>query len=127
MIAAGKYVYEIHEDDFVENFFFVKSTATFTETPVIVDGAEMYKAEITMVIAGDDETRIRELERIRRKKWLIRFEDASHTKKIIGHPDGHYASLMVVSREGKTSRPERREIAVIWSATLPEPVATYGF
>jgi hypothetical protein len=125
LIANGKYAVPIIDDDFVENFYFIKGSATFNETPVIVDGAEMYKSEITMLIAGDDESRIRELERIKRKKWLIRFEDASHDKKIIGHPDGQYASMMIVSREGKNQRSDRREIAVIWTATLPEPVAVY--
>jgi hypothetical protein len=127
VLSGGIYILPLDEQYDDEQFHFIKDTAQFTERPVEVEGAIMWEAEITMLIAGDDQSRYLEIERIRRKKWAIRFKDRSHTDKIIGHPTGAYASLIINERRGGIIRSDRREISVTWRALLPEPVGVYRF
>jgi hypothetical protein len=125
LVANGKYIAPLNNQYNDEQFFFIKDTGSFSERPIQVNGTEMYESTLTMIIAGDDESRIRELERIRRKKWVLRFTDRSHTDKLIGHPSGAYASLMYDERRGGLIRSDRREISVTWRCITPEPIAVY--
>ncbi len=109
------------EEDF-EKFYFIEKTGNYQENPVIVNGAEMFESQITMLINGDTHDQLRELNRIRKKKWVIRFSDQNHNTKILGGYDGAYASMRIVKRDNKTIRPERNDIEVQWRCVHRSPV-----
>lgn len=125
LIAGGQWIFPINEDADPERFYFIKDTALVIEKEISVDGALMYEVTMSMSIAGDDQSRISAINKHRRKKYILRYTDRTHTDKIMGHPSGGYASLLIDERNGGLIRSDRKEFKMTWRCILPEPMAVY--
>ena len=109
------------------DFYFIKETASFTEEPVIIDGAEFFRAELQCLIAGASAYQIAQLGKIKKRKLHVMFTDADGTKRIIGGTKDSFVTCVVGAVSTKAIRPERREVAVVFVSVNRHRTAVYPF
>ena len=109
------------------DFYFIKDTASFNEEPEIIDGAEFFRQEIQCLIQGDSSYQMSQLSKIKKRKLHIMFTDANGNKKIMAGTKDSFATMIVGSRSTKATRPERREVAVLFTCLSKYRAAAYPF
>lgn len=108
-------------------FYLMRYSASVKEEVIEVDGVELFKAELSMIINNDQYFQRSTLAKSKCRKWHVKFDDADGTTKIMGGTKTDVCSMKLLSIDGGQMRRDHKHIKVMFTITSRRPICSYPF
>lgn len=96
----------------------------FRESPQDMNGSTIYVGTLDAVISKDTIARLRALDKLSKRGYIVRFKDANGVYKIMGNAErGVYITW---SRDNKKTLPESNSMEIQWVHKSPRPVPEWS-
>jgi hypothetical protein len=108
-------------------FYFMRYSAELKEDTIKIGGAEMFRAELSVIVNNDEYFQRSALIKNKGKKWHVKFNDAEGTTKIMGGNNNETCSLKIVGIDGGRLRSDHKHMKVLFTITSRKPICGYPF